>query len=148
MNKENKCVSLETARKLKYAGFPQDTERYWETSFSSGWLRLSDDVAQGYYLIRQPGLSTTGDCKPTFAAPDAQEIGEELPFRNKRMGTVNDARLRCEKLPANYIDGERNIWCLFYVDEDNDTHVTPNFIASEAEARASMWLYLKENKLI
>lgn len=62
MTPEQKVVSLETAKKLKEAEFPQDTERRWDENG-----RLVYDVER----------MDTAAC---VAAPDAQEIGALLPM--------------------------------------------------------------------
>lgn len=58
MQPSEKCVSLETAGKLKEAGFPQETEH---------WFGFEGNFMDGRY----PATS--------IAAPDATEIGVLLP---------------------------------------------------------------------
>lgn len=120
---EQKCVSLETAKRLKAAGFSQDTEHFWyqyvmertpEAPYQKGdWeLRPSEQWGNG-----------TGE---HIAAPDAQDIGELLP---RNFGSELFMQLR----PSGWllrVDGYEAL---------ND---------NEAEARASVWLWLKERELI
>lgn len=130
MTPQDKCVSLETAKKLKEAGFPQETVRVWiELDHGPGGDWRNVDV--------EHELSEHGG----FASPDAQEISKELPFRNKRMGTVNDARLTTLKLPYDK-------WLVWYEDEDTKEDKTPRFQGSMCEAFSACWLYLVEQKLI
>lgn len=137
MTPQEKCVSLETARELKHAGFPQDMERYWETSFSAASLHLASEVAESYYLVPKPNMCTTGDCKPIFAAPDAQEIAELLPWYIQEHCVFVGQRMEWRN-PNNYTVVYGTLKDIFHsVSAD-----------SEVEARASMWLYLKESKLI
>jgi hypothetical protein len=72
---ENNCVSLDTAKKLKAAGFPQKTFSVWE------W---ADGIPVGEAYLVQPeiikryGLWGTQEVKATAAAPTAQEIADKL----------------------------------------------------------------------
>lgn len=128
MKPEEKCVSLETAKKLKDAGFPQNTERAWLQK-STGWS-----------LVRNDNFTGLKD-DIHAAAPDAQELSSTIPFRSKKMKTVNDARFSMLKLPED-------TWMCWYFDEDTDEDKTPRFIGSMQESLAMMFLYLKENNLI
>ena len=122
MTPQKKCVSLETARRLKAEGFTQYTERYWKSD--GGW-HLS--VKRGVHSV---------------AAPDATEIGELLPQflqssdRRLWISTDRTTKKRWECTVESYKNGEdrKNI---FIGRSDN-----------EAEARAQVWLYLKENNLL
>lgn len=58
MTPKQKCVSLETAKRLKAAGFPQETERSWRLQFDEE------------YQLGLPNSASTRD----YAAPDAQEL--------------------------------------------------------------------------
>jgi hypothetical protein len=138
MTPESKCVSLATAKALKEAGFPQDTERAWL------------EVENSKLIYR----NQNGDVG--VPAPDAQEIGELLP-------EVTDQGF-LEFTKSLYEDGEE--WEVFYCDISKDTEpvagmpnvmklrmdktiVSPVFgHKNEAEARAACWLYLKQQKLI
>ncbi len=64
MTPESKVVSLETAKRLKDAGFPQDTERAWR------------DWEPKCYLTK---FTHGHEEKFMIAAPDAQEIGKLTP---------------------------------------------------------------------
>lgn len=64
---ESKVVSLATAKALKEAGFPQETERCWQ--------RIQFCEEETWRL--QEEIERTGE--PSVAAPDAQEIAGLLP---------------------------------------------------------------------
>lgn len=65
---ESLVVTLETAKALKAAGFPQKSLYFWHTSADMRkWLNHDPGGAMVY--------STTGD----YAAPTAQEIADQLP---------------------------------------------------------------------
>jgi hypothetical protein len=124
MTPEQKVVSLETAGKLKEAGFPQDMERWWnilEKEDGSIVELLESQPPEGRWL--------------GFAAPDAQEIGELLPARLDRFG-----QLSCTK--DKYSPDEWPVWECGYTSGERFRSV------NEAEARAQLWLWLKEQKLI
>lgn len=66
---EKLCVSLETAKKLKAAGFPQESAWLWVLPDEAApWLTIRDQIiSRGKGLIRNHA-----------AAPTAQEIADEL----------------------------------------------------------------------
>lgn len=125
MKPENKVVSLETAKRLKAAGFPQDTERWWSTGT---YPEHSSDGGKFHASLcyRNEHFKYQKSLADRFAAPDAQEIGELFP---RNLGSELFMQLR------------KSGW-LVRVDGHEVLH------ENEAEARASVWLYLKENKLI
>lgn len=136
MKPEEKCVSLETAKKLKEAGFPEHgTERTWSIG--------GDKCEKDWTLVNEDDEAVS---RTTFiAAPDAQEIGELLPADIP--GFYDEAPtyfLVC----AKFDDG----WMLEYEHAVDSGGYKPRYVsmgyANESEARAACWLYLKENKLI
>jgi hypothetical protein len=69
MNMERLCVSLETAKKLKAAKFPQRSQFYWVITMTTNY-HLS------WYEGELPDvLKERNDC---YAAPTAQEIMDQL----------------------------------------------------------------------
>lgn len=66
---ENNCVTLETAKKLKAGGFPQDSAYVWVTG--DGWAQLHSSSAVKFM--------PDGAYLELFAAPTAQEIADQLP---------------------------------------------------------------------
>jgi hypothetical protein len=118
---ERNVVTLETARKLRAAGFPQNTQAAW-TSFHDGtWT-----VIPKYYWI--PGANAG------LAAATAQEIADELPkVIEGQFDTLGLAiwpgadRWEASYMSANE-DGKRGV---------GDTM---------AEALAALWLRLREAK--
>lgn len=122
-----KCVSLETAKKLKEAGFPQKTERKWAfhvNNVDPVWsIQYDDDDSWMGYEVT--------------AAPDAQEIGALLP---QSIHTED----------GDWQFGQRkeldNIHVTFYWNPSGTKKGFDHH--NEAEARAACWLYLKEQKLI
>ena len=121
-----KCVSLETARKLQAAGFPQETERYFmhDDNFKTDelWERTHWETVEDEW-----GSGRNFDSIEKIAAPDAQEIGELLP------GGCGFEKQ--ENQWACHPPGDYEAYEWIYAD-------------TEANVRAAMWLSLKEQKLI
>lgn len=148
MTPEQKCVSLETAKKLQAAGFPQDTERWW-----SAWSSHSPaEHTDCHELHWELGGEDDGSIAPRVAAPDSQELGELLP------GELMEGRTMCF-LRVNKEEFELGVfqWNLQYVGTisgsdgypDENLYLTPEFVGkNEAEARATAWLWLKEKNLL
>jgi hypothetical protein len=134
MQPESKVVSLETAKKLKESGFPQDTERYW---LDTGSVANEDE---SYSVVHEE--EDCGGVEGYIAAPDAQEIGELLPE------SIED-----EEYWLTTFKCTRKGWWVVYNQSGQDAATSKNckesiWSPSESEARAACWIYLKENKLI
>lgn len=115
MQPVEKYVSLKTAKKLKEAGFPQETERWWFTTNGVDWS------LGGAFSSRSDG---------NIAAPDAQEIGELLPigittYKGKSGWTVRRQKQNC--CGYNQVISPNRL-----------------SFQTEAEARAAAWLWFKE----
>lgn len=126
MKIEQKVVSLETAKKLKKIGFPQDTERVYllhrskEYSLENTLWFESEDGEWGCRC-------SIKDLCP-IAAPDAQEIGELL-IKNENLVTMFFPNGRCQiALPE---------WPSSYFEREN-----------EAEARAAIWIWLQSRPIL
>ena len=94
MKPEDKVVSLETARKLKDAGFPQeDMEHWWHEKV----LNFIEGKMKGGKTEMVLGQKVIGnfDCAGHMAAPDAQEVGDQLPACITQDGV--NRYLNCEK---------------------------------------------------
>lgn len=144
MTPEQKCVSLETARKLLAAGFPQDTGRWWFSTNGEDWS------LGGAFSSRTDG---------NIAAPDAQEIGELLPeqtdagFFRQEKGLGDEGEywsvmyysFEEPLFETEPVDGYPNVKKL----KPSREKITIIFEAeNEAEARAACFIWLKEQKLI
>ena len=70
MTQEKKVPSLETCRKLREAGFPQSTERWWQENLLKGWLLYPNET-----------MHTNDDARSNkiCSAPDVSELLEALP---------------------------------------------------------------------
>lgn len=70
---ESLVVNLETARKLKAAGFGQETSTYFV------WW----DTVEGAYIEAGKDAARFADFSKAFAAPLAQELADQLPNRTE-----------------------------------------------------------------
>ncbi len=128
---ESKYVSLETAKRLKAEGFPQDTERWWTVSSAV----VSPDAE--YHLTSRP--FDWGQFHK-IAAPDAQEILELLPRVVEPGEDVHGYEMKV-------IRPTKTSWAVRYHDDENGVFDVWNH-ESLVEAAAFCWLWLKEQKLI
>lgn len=139
----SKCVSLETAKRLLAAGFPQDTERkycgghdyYHENDEGKFEECDSSDLLDEDEYCNAAELT----CEYFVAAPDATEIGELLP------PTIEfEGRIKRFGVMAVF---SKKVWVAGY-DAYNEGYCFASRHENEAEARADCWLWLKENNLI
>lgn len=118
------CVSLELAKQLKEAGYPQESVLRWHYYGSgkewavvqSGFSDLLINHAQKHSRLENAKESKW------IAAPTAAEIGEQL---------------RCGDFEMPYMFDSQ--WAQLKYGILKKT---------EANARAKMWLYLKQNNLL
>jgi len=142
-------VDLETAKKLRGAGFPQVAHWFW--------TELQGDDAFLYGAKRdgtQPTLTPAPDLREYSAAPTAEEILDELPDRIE----IDKETTRCQcgksdirvSYKACFLDMRKseptNQYIVRYIHCDE---VFKFFRADTlANAAAEMWIYLKENDLL
>lgn len=128
---EKHVVSLELAKQLKEAGYPQDPAAL----FYYHKMKESSD----YHLtfIKQMFIAPIGKVPKPFdsvAAPLASEIGEQLPKGYWDQYSVNGG------FEVGYSNGKH---------PDNAEYLNYYVIdKTEADARAKMWLYLKKEGLL
>jgi hypothetical protein len=91
---DRNVVSLETARKLKAAGFPQEKTANW-------WFPT--DIKKKQFLLQ---MLVTHDSDICLAAPTAQEIADQLPKIFELHGYAPEPRFtaRCN------MDGLNEVW--------------------------------------
>lgn len=114
-----------TAKKLEAARFPRNTEMWWCTDL--GELTYSKNCA---------GYEKATCNKSHYAAPDAQEIGELLP---REFVTPHSRHALLINRKESTTGGWWNVgyFGMFEIAK-----------RSEAEARAAVWLWLRENNLV
>lgn len=123
---ENNVVTLETAKKLKVAGFPQHSAYGWGYSQDAPAAAPELEGKITWYLAEGTGFGA-------IAAPTAQEIMDEL-ISNRYS---SDLKFR----PFNAADKSwmleaESQFSLYYIEDDNNI----------AELLAGAWLKLHETK--
>ena len=115
-----KVTSLELSKKLKEAGYKQEGVWWWVWAADNGWLLWS-------FRTHSTDIKQS---MTHFVAPTVTELGERLPetFTTYRKGKS---------------------WFMGRI-IGSDLRKVPIAVAmdTEANARAKMWLYLKEKELI
>ena len=140
MDLTQQVCSLKHARKLQELGVKQDSLFYWISigilnNKHVGWrLELSHNCNCEEPLIAQE----------YYSAYTVAELGELLPFKIYSNPIPNPFELKINKL--------ENKWEVYYLAyesrELNNTDLCPTINANtEANARASMLIYLLENNL-
>lgn len=124
---ENLTVTLDTAKKLKAAGFPQDSYLKWSWSFG-------EDVGDGAPLEAHllPMSTEIEDEYNVEAAPTAQEIADQLAW-GVHSTQLTLLKREDDKYAASYaaFNGSADF-----------VEVAPTL----AEALAALWLKLQEAK--
>jgi len=126
-------VSLEIAKQLKEAGYPQEGEFWWTSYYedSFGTFRLYED--EEFHLKFKPPIMYTEESKfKSYVAPLATEILEELP----RQVILNGWNCVLEIRPY----GTQEFEVVYYHPhhfKNEEAYTLPN-------ALAKMWLYLKK----
>lgn len=128
-------VNFELSMRMKELGYPQESlfvYRHWR-QVGQVIIDLKKDKWFDYPKYRKMPPTTGFLC----AAPTASEIGERLP---DHLGEIVGAALNKQWLTCKKV----GLWEIGY-----ENHDSPSFEDdSEADARAKMWIYLKENNLI
>lgn len=122
MKIENQVVSLELAKKLKKAGYSQDSIWFWEKPLAP---RKKYRVCPINYHDMMP------ECD--YAAPTVAELGEKLIFDSEEY--------------AHTFNVSYSIQSGWYIYNSEEPKIIDH-ADTEANARAKMWLYLKEKGLI
>lgn len=146
MTPEQKCVSLETAKKLKEAGWNQfhGVERFWEE------MRHEDTGELKWFVLHHPTQEYGGwrhqHPPVVIAAPDAQEIAGLLPCYISRYNLTLSHSIkwgwwasyrRKKSIPSRK---RKNVKLHVYLHRVSNENLS--------EALAQMWLYLKEQGLL
>lgn len=129
---ENNVVTLDTAKQLKAAGFPQKTHFNWYPPHKS---------IDGDWEI-SPGRTWLTAAGQPCAAPTAQEIADQLPKSKRWPSSRNDAYL------SMYLDPNHK-WGVGYeeeIDYEGGYFHVLEFANTMAEALALLWLKLQEAK--
>lgn len=175
MTISQKCVSLETAKKLKEAGFPQDTER-WFVDTRKSWKEYNGQFISYEESKQYPPESVhmNGDGGLYTFKPfeGIQEGDGELELSDRKDGmkgynnseplAAPDATELGELLPVSVENDSywlttfkctRKGWWVVYCKEGENPSTSKNckesiWSLSESEARAACYIWLKEHKFI
>lgn len=121
MKLEDICTSQELSKKLKEAGYPQDTYFNW---VSENWIK--DDWEE---RIEVNDYDFDCPIKVIASAPTVAELGEALPLD-----------VRTSKWELNPT--------MFVIVQNTKKGSKGFYEQSEADVRAQMWLYLKKKGLL
>lgn len=138
------CVSLDLARKLRDAGWEQVNTHHawvWDELPQGGYAGVSDktEPPEMAWMIQSPMCPDEFKSESVFAAPIISELLDALPHPHDRTGHKNLKLYRAddETYEAYYSDIGGETW-------ENCIASSPN----PADALASLWLALREKKII
>ena len=135
MKLEDQVVSLELAKKLKEIGVKQESYFSWQSLTNEKW-HIGHTHAN--HLYEKKGRNEF------YSAFTACELGEMLPSSIESYGLEiysTSSLLNGGKFGGN------NLWHIRYADKVNELFERKCGI-KECDARAEMFIYLIENKLI
>ena len=131
MTLQDICVSLELAKQLKEAGFPQESLFYWV--YPGTWWGDGDEplLFERGHFFRSSTFVVGKDCG--IPAPTVAELGEALP-----------AYLDNNNTPTLTLDKGDGWDCCY---KDRKQH---HLVGAEkmSDVLAKMWLYLKKEGLL
>lgn len=125
---EDQCCSLESAKRLKELGCPQESLFYWRKY--QNWLIDLGTNCPGEWGWTDEEVDET-------SAYTTAELGELLPMEISD-GTYDSGR----------ISGANDWWFCGYGDAKRKAVNVFQTATTEAESKAKMLIYLLENKLI
>ena len=138
MELENQVVSLELSKKLKDAGYPQEGLFWhclWTDRSTIEYVECDDDF-----------VTITGGSLARIVAPTVAELGEELR-------KVQNEKVCISAFPEYWESSKK--WeqhvTHYYNPKTEEVHDSIKFDVvadNEADARALMWLKLKEEGLL
>lgn len=136
MKPEDQVCSREFGQLLKDLGIEQESFFHW--------LKRIDHED---WTLRDRGEADNW-MSETCSAFTVAELWNLLPWRSKRMGTMNNAELVLLKLPTDNVIKYRAI----YWDEDKGLYegivADTNLWRNQADALAAMLIHLKKNDLM
>lgn len=131
---QNNLVTLETAKKLKVAGFPQEpTKVYWHWAVEEGVSgeRIGEPLDTRAYSLPE----WIGGKVEWFTAPTAQEIADQLPSDTRMYMQYGEWKA----ISPTMVDGGNP--------DRPDIKIEANGSGpTMAEALAALWLKLQEVK--
>lgn len=157
MKLSEQVCSLELAKKLKELGFEQKSIFQWKQGIGDARLILSDKVRDELFSPSLfDGLMETAECKTYCSAYTVSELGEMLMLHKERNEENNIISIIFENSQCLDKDcdcgGTENFTAVMMIKGERK-HVemdypSPIYTPSEANVRAKMLIYLKENNLL
>jgi hypothetical protein len=137
MKLENQVVSLELSKKLKSLGFEQESLFWWAVRKDDGKKELGNEKTDNPYWN-------------WYSAFNVAELGDMLPKMIKIPNSTDRYYLSCMSIHGGFTCGYVR---KFVVDQLKLYSVDATYYQSftkdtEANARAKMIIYLKENNLL
>jgi len=146
MKLEDIVVSLELAKELKEAGYPQEDSLFY-------WFMVAGEGEKSRHIIfNDPdnGYCTNSSCNHNpISAPTASELGEYLknPIQPKDFPYGSHKNIYQHYSGFENEGINKDCWESIIVERNIGTQLVKT-AKTEADARAEMWLYLKQNNLI
>ena len=127
MKIEEQVVNRELAKKLKKAGYKQSESFWWWYQWKENdeWKLGNDDMGYGGKQVWD-----------YISAPTVAELGGKLPIQLDKN--------KFENLEIHHTEFE---WIVAYRIPGKTWSIS-KYAPTEADARAKMWLYLKEKRLL
>lgn len=141
MKLEQQVCSLELSKRLKELGFEQESLFYWYGARKFNLIMNSEirDILWDERCFEN--LTETAELKERFSAYTVAELGEMLPETIDQNDDDSPYFLNIHK------EKDNDLWQIRYGNSE-DEHCIYILEKTEADARAKMLIYLKENNLL
>ncbi len=141
-NPDWQVVNSELSKKLKKLGYKQEGLWWWSVY----------DSEYKYWAVGLEADIMKKVVRKYCVAPTVAELGERLPHtlrldeQHKMLTLIKTERVGSERRMED-------VYAYYYIDpkaekRKDQTPEYPEYETNEANARAKMWIYLKEEKLI
>jgi len=159
----NITVSLETAKRLRAAGWEQEDSSFYWGRFDPPKRRHLEDgtivdipkeeaeaMSYSWYYYNEENMPYADEDHNSWAAPTAEEILRELPnviiHTPEGKKHSNSYRFQCA-MTGKTESGMQQFWCAYSAAIGSYDHVLIK-MDTLANAAAEMWIYLSENGLL
>lgn len=140
LNLEQQVCPLESAKRLKDLGFPQDSYFYWAK------FPIHKNVGIWHKEIDKKDWPEEYHERIIASAYTVAELGELLPEEVTLNNSKYPALLQICRYSKDREEFQGIRWCCAYMNFEGEGHCESG--STEVEARAKMLIYLKEDNLI